>query len=49
MNLIEATQFACAVSGISVTRRGTAPSMPFRPEIDAIRVATAAAEKVRFA
>jgi ribokinase len=39
MNLIEATQFACAVAGISVTRPGTAPSMPHRADIDAIRVA----------
>jgi ribokinase len=38
MNLIEATQFACAVAGISVTRPGTAPSMPRRAEIDAIRL-----------
>ncbi len=37
MNLVEATQFACAVAGISVTRPGTAPSMPHRPEIDALR------------
>jgi ribokinase len=36
MNLIEATQFACAVAGISVTRHGTAPSMPHRPEVDAL-------------
>jgi ribokinase len=49
MNLIEATQFACAVAGISVTRPGTAPSMPHRPEIDAIRAPKEAAEKVRFA
>jgi ribokinase len=42
MTLIEATQFACAAAGISVTRLGTAPSMPHRPEIDAIRVATPA-------
>jgi ribokinase len=40
MDLIEATQFACAVAGISVTRPGTAPSMPRRAEIDAIRIAT---------
>jgi len=40
MDLIEATQFACAIAGISVTRPGTAPSMPHRPQIDAIRVAT---------
>jgi ribokinase len=38
MNLIEATKFACVVAGISVTRPGTAPSMPRRSEIDAIRV-----------
>jgi ribokinase len=36
-DLIEATTFACAVAGISVTRPGTAPSMPRRPEIDAIQ------------
>jgi ribokinase len=42
MDLIEATQFASAIAGISVTRPGTAPSMPHRPEIDAIRVATPA-------
>jgi ribokinase len=40
MDLIEATQFACAAAGISVTRPGTAPSMPRRHEIDAIRIAT---------
>jgi ribokinase len=39
MDLSEATQFASAVAGISVTRPGTAPSMPHRHEIDAIRVA----------
>jgi ribokinase len=37
MDLIESTKFACVVAGISVTRPGTAPSMPSRPEIDAIR------------
>jgi ribokinase len=35
-DLIEATTFACAVAGISVTRPGTAPSMPHRQEVDAI-------------
>ncbi len=35
-NLIEATTFACAVAGISVTRPGTAPSMPHRTEVDAL-------------
>jgi ribokinase len=38
MNLIEATKFACVVAGISVTRPGTAPSMPHRTEIDSIRL-----------
>ena len=33
-NIVEATRFGCAVAGISVTRRGTAPSMPFRREVD---------------
>jgi ribokinase len=42
MDLIEATQFACAAAGISVTRQGTAPSMPHRHEIDAVRVSTEA-------
>jgi ribokinase len=37
MDLFEATKFACVVAGISVTRPGTAPSMPHRSEIDAIR------------
>jgi ribokinase len=39
MNIIEATEFACAVAGLSVTRHGTAPSMPHRHEIDALRAA----------
>lgn len=39
MDLIEATEFACAVAGLSVTRHGTAPSMPHRHEIDALRAA----------
>ncbi len=34
MNIVEATRFGCAVAGISVTRRGTAPSMPMRTEVD---------------
>ncbi len=38
MDLFEATKFACVVAGISVTRPGTAPSMPHRSEVDAIRV-----------
>lgn len=35
-DIVAATRFACAVAGISVTRPGTAPSMPTRPEVDAI-------------
>lgn len=34
MGLLEAVRFGCVVSGISVTRRGTAPSMPTRAEVD---------------
>jgi ribokinase len=34
MSLIEATRFGCAVAGLSVTRPGTAPSMPSRAEAD---------------
>jgi ribokinase len=36
MDLLEATRFGCATAGISVTRRGTAPSMPRRYEVDAV-------------
>jgi ribokinase len=32
----EAARFGCAVAGISVTRAGTAPSMPSRAEVDAL-------------
>lgn len=35
-DIIEATQFGCATAAISVTRPGTAPSMPRRAEIDAL-------------
>lgn len=34
--LIEATRFGCVTAGISITRPGTAPSMPTRAEIDAL-------------
>jgi ribokinase len=34
--LLEAVRFGCATAGISVTRAGTAPSMPKRNEIDAL-------------
>jgi ribokinase len=36
MDLIQSTRFACVVAGISVTRPGTAPSMPRRSEIEAV-------------
>lgn len=36
MDLVEAARFGCAVAGISVTRYGTAPSMPSRAETDAL-------------
>jgi len=34
--LREALRFGCATAGISVTRAGTAPSMPQRAEIEAL-------------
>ncbi len=34
LDIVEATRFGCAVAGISVTRPGTAPSMPSRSEVD---------------
>ncbi len=33
-NPVEAARFGCAAAGISVTRAGTAPSMPTRTEVD---------------
>jgi ribokinase len=35
-DIVTATRFACAAAGISVTRPGTAPSMPTRSEVDAL-------------
>jgi ribokinase len=35
-DIVAATQFGCAVAGISVTRPGTALSMPTRSEVDAL-------------
>lgn len=35
-DIVEATRFGCAVAAISVTRPGTAPSMPHRAEVDAL-------------
>jgi ribokinase len=36
MDLIAAVRFGCATAAISITRPGTAPSMPTRAEIDAL-------------
>lgn len=36
LDLVPAVRFGCAVAGISVTRPGTAPSMPKRAEVDAL-------------
>lgn len=36
MDLVSAVRFGCAVAGISVTRPGTAPSMPKRSEVEAL-------------
>jgi ribokinase len=35
-SVVDAVRFGCATAGISVTRAGTAPSMPRRDEIDAL-------------
>jgi ribokinase len=36
MDIVEAARFGCAVAGLSVTRAGTAPSMPRRAEVDGL-------------
>ncbi len=36
MDLVEAARFGCVTAGISITRPGTAPSMPTRAEIDGV-------------
>lgn len=40
MSMRNAVRFGCATAGISVTRPGTAPSMPTRAEIDALLAKT---------
>jgi ribokinase len=35
-DIVAATQFGCAVAGISVTRHGTAPAMPHRTEVESL-------------
>ena len=37
---VDAVRFGCATAGISVTRPGTAPSMPTRDEIEALLART---------
>jgi ribokinase len=34
LSVVEATRFGCVVAGLSVTRHGTAPSMPKRAEVE---------------
>lgn len=46
-SVIEAAKFGCATAGISVTRHGTAASMPSRPEIDALMAQQGHAEERR--
>ncbi|WP_322028482.1 ribokinase [Paraburkholderia sp. J76] len=41
---LAATRFGCALAGISVTRAGTAPSMPRKEEVDAMLARTASAD-----
>ena len=36
LDVLSATRFACAVASLSVTKPGTAPSMPYRAEIEAL-------------
>jgi ribokinase len=40
-SIVEATRYGCAVAGISVTRPGTAPSMPYREEVEKLLQAVA--------
>jgi ribokinase len=44
LDTIEAVRMGCAVAGISVTRPGTAPSMPGRDELDRVFTARRAAQ-----
>ena len=40
LNVVEATRFGCVVAGLSVTRHGTAPSMPRRAEVEKLMPST---------
>ena len=42
---LDAVRFGCALASISVTRAGTAPSMPTLDEINAVLAASAAASR----
>lgn len=35
-DVVDAARFGCAVAGLSVTRIGTAPAMPYRTEVEAL-------------
>jgi ribokinase len=45
MSLEDATRFGCVVAGISVTRHGTAPSMPKRSELEQYKQQYSATKK----
>lgn len=45
-DVVAAVRFGCATAGIAVTRRGTAPAMPERAEIEALLKATKGDEAV---
>jgi ribokinase len=45
MDVVEAVRFGCATAGISVTRPGTAPSMPSRAEIEALLARSRSADR----
>lgn len=47
MDIVSAVRFGCAVAGLSVTRHGTAPSMPMRAEVDALLAKIPVAERSR--
>jgi ribokinase len=44
-DMLQAVRFGCAVAGLSVTRPGTAPSMPMRAEVDALMNADRGADE----
>lgn len=44
-DMVQAARFGCAVAGVSVTRRGTAPSMPYRREVDELLARSGTGER----